>query len=259
MTASVAPGVLVAFLLALVRATSWLAFAPPFNSPSIPARVKVGIAAALAVAVAPHIDPAGGGAGLPVSTAGFVGSVVLQALTGVALGYLTGLLFSAVAAAGSLIDLVAGLNLTSAVDPLGLEQQPIIGRSFNLIATTLLFALNAHLLLIRGFITSFDAVPLSGPSLAVLERTVVGDVGLFFLSAVEIAAPLGAVLFLTDVSLGLLSRAAPQLNVFNLGFAVKVLLVLLLAGTTLPLLPGAVSTLVDHSIRDGLGLLGIAA
>lgn len=259
MTASVAPGLLVAGLLALVRAASWLAFAPPFNSPAIPARVKIGLAGGLAIAVAPHISPAVGASALPVSTAAFVGAVVLQALTGVALGYLTGLLFSAVSAAGSLLDLVAGLNLTAAVDPLGLEQQPVLGRSFNLIALTLLFALDAHLMLVKGFLTSFQAVPLSGPSLAVLQRTVVADVGLFFLSAVEIAAPLGAVLFLTDVALGLLSRAAPQLNVFNLGFAVKVLLVLLLVGTTLPLLPGAVGTLVDHSIRDGLGLLGIRA
>lgn len=258
MSASLAPGLLIAFLLALVRAASWLVVAPPFNSAQIPATVKVGIAGGLALTIAPHLDPATVASPL-VSTPAFIGSVLLQAVTGLALGYVSNLLFSAVTAAGSLIDLFGGFTLTAAMDPLNQQQTPIIGRSFSLIGTTLLFALNAHLLLIRGFVTSFKAVPLSGSSMHVLGSTILGDVGFFFLAALEIAAPLVAVLFLSDMALGLLSRAAPQLNIFSLGAGLKTMIVLVLIGTTLPLLPGAVTTLVDRGIRDGMGVLGIGA
>ena len=73
----------------------------------------------------------------------------------------------------------------------------------------------------------------------------------FFTAAIEIAAPLLAALFLAEISLGLLSRAAPQLNVFVLGFPLKILLTLLLAGLALPLLPDAVSSLLEHTLRAG--------
>lgn len=257
MSVQLAPGLVLAFLLALVRATAWVSFAPPFNSRQIPPIAKIGLAAALAISVAPHLNPTPSADPL-VSTPAFIGSVVLQAFTGVALGFVSNLLFSVVSGAGSLIDMFSGFTMSAALDPLNMEQNPVISRTFNLVATTLLFAMNFHLLLIKGFMTSFDAVPLSVTSLSVLSRTVLADVGVFFISALEIAAPIGAVLFLTDVSLGLLTKAAPQLNIFSLGYAIKILVTLLIIGTTLPLLPGAVTNLVDQGIRDGLGVLGLS-
>ena len=71
------------------------------------------------------------------------------------------------------------------------------------------------------------------------------------IAAVEIAAPLLAALFLTEVALGLLSRAAPQMNVFIMGFPVKILLTLALVGLTLPVLPGAIDSLTTRSVRTG--------
>ncbi|MBI1845126.1 MAG: flagellar biosynthetic protein FliR, partial [Actinobacteria bacterium] len=82
------------------------------------------------------------------------------------------------------------------------------------------------------------------------------DLSVFFLAAVQTAAPLMAALFLTEITLGLLARAAPHLNIFLLGLPIKLLLTLSLAGLAIPLLPGAVSSVLRPMIRHGLQVVG---
>jgi flagellar biosynthetic protein FliR len=131
----------------------------------------------------------------------------------------------------------------------------VFGRLYQLLATTLLFASNGHLLLLEGLLDSFEAVPTGLPDLGATSAELLDALGLFFLSALEIAAPLLGVLFLTEVALGLLSKAAPQMNVFTLGFPVKILMTLLLAGLALPLLPNAVDGLVGAATTSGTAVV----
>jgi flagellar biosynthetic protein FliR len=83
------------------------------------------------------------------------------------------------------------------------------------------------------------------------------DVGGLMVAAIEIAAPLLAALFLADLALGLLNRAAPEMNVFVIGLPLKILLTIGLAGLALPLLPGATATLVERMVHDGLRAVGV--
>ncbi|HET7488837.1 MAG TPA: flagellar biosynthetic protein FliR [Acidimicrobiales bacterium] len=243
MTLSVAPATLVGFVLVLVRASAWLVTAPPFAGRMVPARVKVGLAAAMAVALGPRIAQ---GATVPVDTAPLIGAVVTQVVVGVALGFVAQLVLSAVQAAGGFIDLFGGFTVTAAFDPLSTNHSAVLGRAYQLLAVTLLFAVNGHLVLMQGFLRSFDAVPVSGIHLGGLATVLTRDLALLFVAALEIAAPLLAALFLADVALGLLTRAAPQLNAIMLAFPLKVLLTLALLGFALPLLPGAVHGLLDR-------------
>lgn len=248
MTFDIDPGLLVGFVLALVRASAWLVVAPPFNSRVIPSRVKIGLAGALALAVAPRVA----GWTMPTDVPGLVGAVTLQIAIGLSLGFVANVLFSALQAAGSFLDLFGGFTIAQAYDPLSLAQSSVLGRAYQLLAVTILFAIDGHLVLVNGFIRSFQAVPPSGVALGDLSRLILEQVGLLFLAAVQIAAPLVAALFLTELALGLLSRAAPQLNVFMLGFPLKILLTLLLVGITLPHLPGVVGNLLEH-VNQGSG------
>jgi flagellar biosynthetic protein FliR len=116
---------------------------------------------------------------------------------------------------------------------------------------TLLFVTNGHLLLVRGLMTTFDVIAFRGPAYKDLTELFVHETTVFFLAAIEIAAPLLAALFLSEVALGVVARAAPQMNVFMLGFPAKILLTLLLGGLALPLLPGAVDALGGH-VLDGV-------
>ena len=247
MTIELAPQALTAFVLAMVRIIAWLVVAPPFSMRAIPIQVKLGLAAALALSVAPGLADQS----VPLETVPLIGATLTQVAVGLLLGFLTMMLIAAVQAAGEMIDMFGGFTISSVFDPLTQAQSGVFGRFYNLLAMTLLFAIGGHLLLIRGLLTSFDAVPLSGVPMTNLSELFIDTFGRFLLAALEIAAPLLAVLFLAEVALGLLSRAAPQMNVFALGFTLKIMVALGLAGLAIPVLPGAVSSLAEHAVRNG--------
>jgi flagellar biosynthetic protein FliR len=247
---------LTALLLASVRAAAWLVISPPFNTSVVPPQVKALLSVAIALPVVPSLVdkvPA-------LDTAGMVVSLAEQVVLGTALGFLTALIFAAVSAAGNLIDLVGGLSLAFAFDPLGASGNNgsgIFGRFYNLMAITLLFVTDGHQLVLRGFTSSYDVLPLNGTlSLHNLEHLVTTGIAEMFLAAIQIAGPLIAVLFCADVGLGLLSRVAPALNAFSLGFPLKILLTFSGAGLAITMLPQAVSMLVDKAVKAVLQAIG---
>jgi flagellar biosynthetic protein FliR len=192
-----------------------------------------------------------------VSTPMLVANIVQQVVVGAALGFLTALLFAAVQAAGSLIDMFGGFSVAFAFDPLSQSGNSVFGRFYGLTAATLLFASDGHQLVLRGFTQSYKAIPLdSGISLDAMRHLVTVGIGQMFLAAVQIAGPIIAVLFIADVGLGLLARAAPALNAFALGFPAKILLTMSLAGTALMALPQSVSTLTERAVGMVVKLLG---
>jgi flagellar biosynthesis protein FliR len=237
----------IATLLVTIRVTAWLAIAPPFNTRAIPSMVKVAIALSLAMAIGPGLAmQAPPPELLPLLTA-----VLFQIVVGLTMGFLTQLLFSALQAAGELVDLASGFTLASLYDPLSNVTSSMFGRVNQLVAITLLFATNGHLLLVRGFSTSYHALPMHPVSIAALTRTVTSNVSVFFVSALEIAAPVMVVLFLSDLALGLISRAVPSLNVFVMSFPIKILITLSMTSVAIMLLPGAVRTIL-HQIMTAI-------
>lgn len=247
MTLTADTATVLGFVLAVLRASAWVAVAPPFNAGFIPARVKIGLAGALGLALAPAVARTQ----VPTDTAGFVTAAALQVAVGLTLGFLAQLILAAAQAAGSMIDLFGSFSMAAIYDPMTHTQTSVFGRAYQLFAVVLLFVTNGHLLLVRGFMTSFTAVPVTGIDVANLARLVTHDMGLFFLAAVEIAAPLIAALFVADVALGLLARATPQLNPMMLAFPLKILLTLVLVVLALPFLPNIVDNLVTDALRSG--------
>ena len=237
---------LMGLLLGSVRAIAWLIIVPPFASRAIPARVKVLLALAITLPLAPQLAQSA-----PEPTlVGVVGGAALQAAAGASLGFLTYLMFAAVQAAGDLIDLFGGFSLAAAFDPLSNTQNSVFGRMYQMLAVVLLFVMDGHLLIIRGFLQSYDTIPLDATvPLEDMARLMTTGIGSFFLSALQIAAPLIGVLFLVDLGLGLLSKIAPALNPFQIGFSAKILATLLLVGFLIPLLPAAVNSVVDLALQ----------
>ena len=244
---------LIAIMLGAARAGAWLVICPPFNSRLIPPQVKALLSVGIALPMAPFLRSS-----IPsVETMDIIASAALQVFIGGALGFITLLFFSAIQAAGDLIDVFGGFTLAAAFDPLSFNQSSIFGRFYNLTAVTLLFATDGHQLILRGFMQSFRTLPLDVSfSMDTLSRLLVSGIGEMFLSALQIAGPLIAVLFLTDVAFGLLNRVAPALNAFQLGFPAKIMLVLLLSGTAIAILPGVVNTIVDKAVSAVVRLSG---
>jgi flagellar biosynthetic protein FliR len=250
---SVPTAQLIAIMLGSVRAGAWLIICPPFNSRLIPVQIKALLSVALALPVAPYLTST-----LPsMQTSAIIACAMLQFFIGAALGFITYLFFAALQAAGDLLDVFGGFTLAMAYDPLSMNQSSIFGRFYNLVAVTLLFGSNAHLIVLRGFLQSYKTLPLdTGISMATFNSLITKGAGEMFLAGLQIAGPLIAVLFLTDVAFGLLNRVAPALNAFQLGFPAKIMLVLTLAGTAIAVLPQALDGLVDQAVTAVVHLSG---
>jgi flagellar biosynthesis protein FliR len=244
---------LAGLLLGTCRAAGFVMLAPPFNSRGIPAAVKGALALALAVALLHKVT-----AGLPAITPGFlIVSALTEVTIGAGLGFIVQVLFSAVQMAGDLIDLTGGFSLQPAYDPLNMTMTSNVGRLHYTLASTLLFTSGGHLMLVRGFATSYEGLPVGGTvPTDQLGSILMTALSMMFLAALQIAGPMVAVLLLADVALALMSRAAPALNIFQMGFPVKIMLTLAMLGLTFPLLPPALDTLMEHATRAMMSLRG---
>jgi flagellar biosynthetic protein FliR len=253
MNVDVAIAELIAIMLGAVRAGAWMVLCPPFNSALIPVPVKALLSVGLALPMTPYLKSS-----LPsIETADIIASAALQVFVGAALGFITLMLFAAIQAAGDLLDVFGGFTLAMAYDPLSQSQSSIFGRFYNLVAVTLLFATDAHELILRGFLQTFRTLPLNASfSMGTLSDLLVRGVGEMFLAALQIAGPLIAVLFLTDAAFGLLNRVAPALNAFQLGFPAKIFLVLTLSGTAIAVLPRLLDGIVEKAVSAVLHLSG---
>ncbi len=240
-----------ATLLAVVRMTAFLFVAPPFSHNAFPARIKAMLGVGLGLAVSTRTGAAYTGQG----DAAFITGLVLELATGLALGFLVYLVFSAIQAAGALIDLAGGFQLAQGYDPQSMVNGAQFTRLTQMTAIALLFSSDGYQLVIGGLTATVGTVPLGGGmDLARPLEVMVSAVTGMFVAAVQIAGPLVAVLFLADVGLGLLTRVAPALNAFQLGFPLKILITLSLAGFMFLAIPRIVSVLANEAARLLLGV-----
>src|SRR6202044_2046970 len=149
----------VRLVLAFVGSVAWVTICPPFSNRSIPMMLKIGFAGAVAFFAAGTLQHDV----LPSSDAQVITAIVVQAVVGVVLGFVVSLFVTAVVAAGSLIDLFSGLNLPQAIGPLSQQQTAIFGQFYNLVLMALLFTSGAAIVIVEGFVKSFQAVGTSLP------------------------------------------------------------------------------------------------
>ncbi|KGJ71858.1 flagellar biosynthesis protein FliR [Cryobacterium roopkundense] len=240
-----------AVMLAGVRMIAFLVIAPPFSYRAFPARIKAMLGIGLALAVAPRVTATYES----LSTAGFFGALVLEILVGGLLGFLVFVIFSAVQSAGGLIDMFSGFQMAQGYDPQSMVNGAQFTRLFQMTALALLFASGGYQLIIGGLVRSFNALPLGGGiDMAAPVQALIGAVSQMFLAAVQIAGPLLVVLFLADAGLGLITRVAPALNAFALGFPLKILITLTLAAAVYVALPHIVSSLTGEAVDALMGV-----
>jgi flagellar biosynthesis protein FliR len=232
--------------LACLRITAFLIVAPPFSHQGIPIRIKAMLGVGIAVAVVPTVQH-----GYAMQDVGpFLLSMLAEALTGLALGFLVSLMFAGVQAAGGLLDLFGGFQLAAGYDP----QMQINGAQFTrllqMTSLALLFASDGYQLVLGGLVRSFTAVPLGGHiDMSHVAQLLATGLSQLFLSAVQIAGPLIIVLVLADVGLGLLTRIAPSLNAFSLGFPLKIFVTIMVGAIAFVALPSIVSALSDRALQ----------
>jgi flagellar biosynthetic protein FliR len=233
-------------MLAGMRIVAFLTLAPPFSFSGIPLRIKGMLAIALSLVVAPRVGTA---ATQSLDSGVFLLSLVMQLVIGALLGFLVMMVFAAVQSAGNLVDLFAGFQMSQAYDPQMNVNGAQITRLMQMVALGLLFVSGGAELVLGGLFRTFDALPVTGMLDQSAGDRLLPGLGAMFLAAVQIAGPIVVVLFLADIGLGLLTRVAPALNAFQLGYPLKILITLLAGGVLFLGLPRVIAALTDDALR----------
>jgi len=242
---SLDPDFLVAFMFATIRCGAWLSIAPPFQG-AVPARIRAGLSMALGLGMAPRLMA--GEARLSTETWALVVGALHNAVIGLVLGFLVFILFQAVSAAGGMIDAFAAFTSAQMFDPMTKTTSGPVSRLYATLGTAILFVTNGHLVLLGGLSRTFELSPVSGFRLDRVGTLLTRDVLSFLTAALQIAAPILGALFVTELLLGLASRAAPKLNIMVIGFGAKSLVLFMLLGAALPLIPYVMANLLTEAM-----------
>jgi len=223
---------LAAYLYPFFRIIALFSSAPLLSHESVPRPARIGLALLLTVLIAPVLPAAP-----PLSPFSLPGIllIVQQVLIGVALGFALQVAFAAAELAGDMIGLQMGLSFASFIDPERSEQTPIIGSFLSLTMMLLFFAINGHYLLLASLVDSFRTFPMGIDDLHWLDgRRLALSGGMLFLYGLQIALPVIGAMMLVNLALGVLTRTAPQLNLFAVGFPVTLIVGLLVLLIGLP-------------------------
>ena len=235
------------FLLVFVRISVMLFLLPVFSQTEMPRLVRIGLGLLITfvvVRVIPHVAPLGGLGNLFVA-------IVSQIFVGLVFAFAAFLLFVGIQFAGEIIDIQIGFAVVNIINPLTSQSVTVIGEFQLAMATLLYLAMDAHHALLRGVAASFSLVPLP---YAAAPDILAGDLIRFFSQSLfivfEIAAPVAISLFIVNVTLGLMARVAPQMNVFIVGFPLQIGVGLAMLVVTIPLFGAVFPALVDQSLRE---------
>lgn len=240
-----------AFIYPLARILAFIAAAPLWSSVGIPRRTRLILGIAIAVALTP---------GLPqmpeVQPASLSGLWILlqQMLIGIGMGFAARIVFTAYELAGEFIGFQMGLGFATFYDPLSSSQTPVISEFFSLLALLLFLSMNGHLLYVATLAQSFSAIPVSATPLAAASWLNLAELGSKIFSAgLLLSLPVVVALMITNVALAVLSRAAPQLNIFALGFPITLIGGFVALGVSLNYLATPLQELFEFALSAMLG------
>lgn len=216
------------FVLILARVTSVLVFAPMFGSDAVPRQVKALLGLVLSLVLAAAL-------GFPVPAVGTAGGWVLalfgEVLLGVAIGFVSGLVFTAVQMGGELIGLQMGFGIVNVIDPAANIEISIIGQFKFILALLVFLAVRGHHMIIEALLRSFEQSPPGAAIVSAATGSFIARIsGLVFEVGVRVAAPVIVALLVISAATGIISRSVPQVNFLVVGFAFRIgmgLLVLL--------------------------------
>ncbi|MDP2828822.1 MAG: flagellar biosynthetic protein FliR [Sulfuricellaceae bacterium] len=237
---------LVLFIWPLVRVLALVASSPILGNPVIPRSAKIALSIALTLVIAPTLDP------LPqIDPGSLAGLLILaqQIIIGVAMGLAMRVVFVAVDMAGNMIGLQMGLGFATLFDPINSAQVPVLSQFLGLLFTLVFLSLNGHLLMIEVLADSFRLFPISAePSSAQAWRLLANWGSEIFYYGLLMALPMIAALLIANLSIGIMTRAAPQLNIFAVGFPITLAAGFMVLFVTVPfMLP-----LFERLMMDGV-------
>jgi flagellar biosynthesis protein FliR len=212
---------LTVLLLIIARVSAFFVTLPLFSHRTIPATHRIAFAVVLSWMMYYTMDVA------PFEINGdYIILIIKEVMVGLFIGLLAYIIMSAIQIAGGFIDFQMGFAIANVIDPQTGAQSPLIGQFLNTLALLLLLALNGHHLLLDGIFYSYQFIPMDMTLLAFGQENYVEFImktfaGVFAV-AFQMSIPIVATLFLVDIALGITARTVPQLNIFVVGFPIKI-------------------------------------
>jgi flagellar biosynthetic protein FliR len=235
-----------AFVFPLARILALISSSPILGNKQIPIRIKVGLAMLITVIIAPTINVPN-----DIEPASALGLFVLvqQILVGLAMGFTMRLIFTAVEMAGDLAGMQMGLGFASFYDPVNASYTPVVAQFLGILSSLAFLSINGHLYMLSALADSFQAFPISTtlPSAAAF-RTMAEWGTVIFTHSLQLSMPLIGALMITNLALGILTRSAPQLNIFAIGFPITLTVGFATLALTLPYL----TPLFEHAMNEGV-------
>ena len=254
---NLSPDLTYAFLLILIRTSGMLVSAPLLSHKGIPAQTKVGFAVFFALVLVPITRDNAPVA--PAQLGGVIDGVMREVLFGLALGLSMNLVFLGAQMASRIIGVQMGFGLGGVFDPITNQDHGTFDQFYLLLITLVFFSINGHYMVIQALAETLRAVPLgtfdpgsfSGSAIAPLMAGLT-------VTAVRIAMPVMAALFLTDLGMGFVARTVPQMQVLVVGAPIKIIVGVIVLGASLPatmqLMNGVINTTLTGSSQQLLGV-----
>jgi flagellar biosynthetic protein FliR len=244
------------FLLVAARALAIIEVAPLLSSDAVPQAAKLALAGFAAFAAFPAASGMGG-ADLQLFGLSFIFMVLGEALIGIIIGFFLTIIFSAFSTAGQFFSLQMGFGASETFDPLSQVENPLMGQYLNLVAMLVFLSIGGFReLFLGGFwrsLQSITMVSLVQGREAVLTMLLSG-LSRLFVDAIIMSMPILGTLFLTSLATGLISKAAPQINILTEGFPVSITVAFLLIFSTMPFMVEAFGRVVEAGFRVIEGL-----
>lgn len=221
--------------------------APIFSSRAFPVRARIALAFFISLAAQASLinQPV-----IDINSSGAWGAVVQQVGVGLAIGFAVRLVFSIFELAGQVIGFQMGLGFAAFFDPSTSAQSSAMGRFYANMAALLFLAVNAHIVVLMAVIRSFEAFPVDQNFLLALEKMKLYTLGAeLFASALWIALPVIGMLMFANLALGIVSRVAPQMNIYSVGFPVTLAVGLVGVTVTLPMLDQPFMNLMERVLE----------
>ena len=249
---------LTVLLLIIARVSAFMITLPLFSHRTIPATHKIAFAVILSWMMYYTMDVS------PFEiNVEYILLIIKEVMVGLFVGLLAYIILSAIQIAGGFIDFQMGFAIANVIDPQTGAQSPLIGQFLNIIALLLLLALNGHHLLLDGIFYSYQFIPMETTWLAFGQENYVEFImktfaGVFAV-AFQMSIPIVATLFLVDIALGITARTVPQLNIFVVGFPIKIgvtfIVLLVMMGVLLAVMQKVFEMMII-AMRDLMIILG---
>jgi len=222
------------FLFVVVRVGAILMTAPILGSKNLPMQLKIGLTLFIAMLLFQAIPSTG--TAFPTHVLSFGVAIGSEVIIGAIIGFSVRIIFAGIQLAGQLLGFQMGFSIVNVMDPVTSEQFSIIAQVKNIMAILVFLSINAHHWFIQAIVSSFQVLPPMGLSFSpILMESILELSNRMFVIALKIGAPLMAILLFTSVALGLIARTVPQINIFIVGFPLKIAVGLIFLGFSLPI------------------------